>query len=563
MPTESLASTRAATFVRKVSRLVLQTISRLSAATVAVAACVLATSACGSAPRDASTIVMASGTDLESGNPLITIHSLTRQIQRHALFVTLVKFDSTLQPTPYFARTWTWSSDRRVLSMSLLRGLAWHDGVPTTAADVQFTFAAVKDPAVGSPRAGDFASLDSTHIVNDTAIQLYFRISQVELPNVLAELPLVPKHLLDSVPRATWRSATFSRTPVGNGPFAFVDRIPGRRWRFARNVAFPLAMGGPPSAQQIVVAVVDEAATKFAGLVSGELDIAGVSPSMARLVVADPTLQLLTPPALFSNVLAFNVTKAPLNDVRIRRAIALSIDRQRIVQAAVAGFATPSSSAIPPGLPMSRDAAPIVDTLQADRMLDSAGWVRRAKGMRARAGVSLRLELLTVGSGDMAIEQLVQSDLAARGIDIRIRVADQATFLSSVRARAKQFDIAITGIPGDISLGQLSALFSSLQQGGALDYTAFHNVTLDSALDVARAAALGQSNAAWWHVDSLVQMSAPMIWLYHARGVQGLSRRLTHVTMDLRGELVSVARWTRADQSRTDVPRVNAARRTP
>ena len=55
---------------------------------------------------------------------------------------------------------------------------------------------------------------------------------------------------------------------------------------------------------------VDEASTKFAGLVSGDLDVAGVSPTMARLVKNDPTLQLLTPPALFSNVLAFNTTRA-------------------------------------------------------------------------------------------------------------------------------------------------------------------------------------------------------------------------------------------------------------
>ena len=309
----------------------------------------MATGGCGGAPRAEDTVVMASGTDLESGNPLLTVHSLTRQIQRHALFVTLVRFDSSFQPIPYFAREWEWDTDRRVLTMRLVGDLAWHDGQPTTANDVRFTFDAARDPAVGSPRAGDLTSLDSTRAESDTIVRLYFSEPQPRLPNVLAELPLVPAHLLDTVPRATWRRSSFATAPVGNGPFRFVDRSAGRRWRFVRNDKFPASMGGPPALRGIVVAVVDEAATKFAGLVSGDLDVAGVSPTMARLVRVDPTLQLLTPPALFTNVLAFNTTRSPFDDQRVRRAVSLAIDRRRLVQAAVAGYATPAGSAIPPG----------------------------------------------------------------------------------------------------------------------------------------------------------------------------------------------------------------------
>ena len=506
---------------------------------------VLVVGGCFEAPRAADTVVMASGTDLESGNPLLTVHSLTRQIQRHALFVTLVRFDSAFQPTPYFARDWAWDRAQRVLTMRLAANLAWHDGVPTTARDVRFTFDAARDSSVGSPRAGDLTSLDSTRAESDTVVRLYFRDPQPRLPSVLAELPLVPMHLLDSVPRATWRRSEFATAPVGNGPFRFVDRTAGRRWRFARNENFPGSMGGPPALQGIVVAVVDEASTKFAGLVSGDLDVAGVSPTMARLVKNDPTLQLLTPPALFSNVLAFNTTRAPFDDARVRRAVSFAIDRQRLVQAAVAGYATPAGSAIPPGLPMSSDATATLDTARADSLLDAAGWVRDANGPRRRGGKPLVIELMTVGSGEMALEQLIQADLAARGIELKIRVAELTTFLSTVRAPRKDFDFVITGIPGDIGLGQFVALFASSQRGGAMDYTGFHRPDLDSALTSARSAPLQNQRETWARVDSLLAVEMPVAWLYHARGVQGLSRKLDGVTMDLRGELVSVSRWTR------------------
>jgi peptide/nickel transport system substrate-binding protein len=488
---------------------------------------------------------MASGTDLESGNPLVTVHSLTRQIQRHALFVTLVRFDSAFQFVPYYARAWQWDAAGRVLTMQLSATLTWHDGVPTTAHDVQFTLESARDKAVGSPRAADVSILDSTRARSDTSVQLYFARSQSRLPNVLAELPLVPRHLLDTVPRDAWRRSAFATTPVGNGPFRFVDRIPGRRWRFERSSDFPAALGGPPALSGFVVAVVDEAATKFAGLVSGDLDIAGVAPTMAHLVRDDPTLQLLTPPALFSNVLAFNTTRAPFDDARVRRAVSLAIDRQRLVQTAVAGFATAAGSSIPPGLPMSRDARPVTDLARADALLDAAGWKRTPGGQRARDGKPLRVELLTVGSGDMAIEQLVQSDLGARGIQVDIRVAELTSFLSTVRAPVKQFDVVVTGIPGDIGMGQLVSLFATEQKGGAMDYTGYHEPSLDRALTTARSATLVDAPRAWSEVDSLLMAASPVAWLYHARGVQGLSRRLEHVTMDLRGELVTIASWTR------------------
>ncbi len=491
---------------------------------------------------------MASGADLESGNPLVTVHPLSRQLQRHALFVTLVKLDSTLQPEPYLARSWQWDPTRRAVTFTLFVGLKWHDGAPTTATDVAFTIAAARDTILGSPRAGDVAVMDSVVALDDSTVRVVFHEPRTALPTVLAELPLVPQHLLDSVPRARWRAHPFSTAPVGNGPFRFVSRTAGRQWRFARNADFPVMLGGPPNAQQIVVAVVDEAATKFAGLVSGELDVAGVSPTMAHLVERDPSLMLMTPPALFSTVLAFNTTRAPFDDARVRRALSVSIDRERLVRAAVAGYATPAGGAIPPGLPFSTADAPQHDARQADSLLDAAGWTRtRTGGGRSRRGTPLEVSLLTVGGGDLAVEQLVQADLAARGVALTVRVMELSTFLATVRAPTKQFDVVLTGIPGDIALGHLSALFASAQRGGALDYTGFHTASLDGRLAAARGASPEAAAGSWSAVADELEERMPVVWLFHARGVQGRSRKLDGVHMDLRGELVSIARWTRKD----------------
>ncbi|MBC8089182.1 MAG: peptide ABC transporter substrate-binding protein [Phycisphaerae bacterium] len=511
--------------------------------------CILAVlAACGVPPRPASTAVIASGADLESANPLVTVHPMSRQVQRHALFVTLVRLDSTLRPVPYYARSWEWDTEQKVLTFHLHRELKWHDGVPTSAADAKFTFESLGNKLLGAPRAADVAAVTNVEAPDDSTLRFTFNAPQPALPVLFAELPLVPAHLLDTVPLPRWRAHEFSTNPVGNGPFQFAERVAGRRWRFIRNENFPASMGGPPALQQFVVAVVDEAATKFAGLVSGELDMAGISPSMAKLVTGDSTLQLETPPALFSTVMAFNTTRAPFDNPLVRQAIALSVDRQRVVDAAVAGFGTPAGGVIPPGVPMYAKRAPVTDTARADSLLDLAGWPRDAKGNRSRGGVPLHINLITVGSGDMAAEQLIQADLRVRGITLSVQVRELATFLAVVRARKKEFDAAYVGIPGDLGLGQVVAMFQSTQSGGALDYTGFHTAALDSALMYARVAPAGAAAlGAWQIVDSLLRVGNPAVWIYHSRGVQGRSRKLHNVIMDLRGELTSITRWVRHD----------------
>src|SRR5439155_4686190 len=116
--------------------------------------------ACGSgAAHRGRTVVYASGADLQSVNPLLTMHPLAKQVERYVLLTTLVRYDSALVPRPYLARVWTWSEDRKSLTFRLQPGVRWSDGVPTTARDVAWTLSAARDAATGYPRLNDFADV--------------------------------------------------------------------------------------------------------------------------------------------------------------------------------------------------------------------------------------------------------------------------------------------------------------------------------------------------------------------------------------------------------------------
>ena len=509
--------------------------------------------ACPPAPRAADTVVYASGSDLESANPLVTVHPFARQVQRHALYVTLVRQDSLLRAAPYWAQAWSWSADRSTLTFRLDPSLRWHDGVPSTARDAAFTIDAARDSATGFPRRADLAGIVAVDAPDDTTLVVRFRVAPPDLPPIFAELPIVPRHLLDSVPRGRMRQAAFNDAPVGSGPFRFVERRPGQRWTFERVDEFPAALGGPARVRRFVVAVVDEPTTKFAGLVAGDLDAAGIAPTMASLVARDPTLRVVSYPVLFTNALVFNTSRPPFDDIRVRRGVSLSIDRERAIRAALAGYAIPAGGPVPPDNPLGVPARAEHDATRADSLLDAAGWRRGRDGVRAKGGRRFALTLLTVGSGDNAVEQLLQADLAARGIAVEIRQLELGAFLAEARARTKRFDLLVSGIPGDLSLAYLGAMFDSGLAGGPLDYAGWHTPALDAAFAAVRAARDGIAlREAWARVQRELAADVPVAWLWHARGVQGVSARIDGIRMDLRGELATLSRWTPRPRHRDD-----------
>src|SRR6185369_900633 len=117
----------------------------------------------------------------------------------------------------------------------------------------------------------------------------------------------------------------------------------------------------------------------------------------------DPSLRVISYPVLVSNGIVFNSARPPFDDVRVRKAISAAIDRRRIIDAALAGYATPAYGPAPPDNPLALVGSP-PNVATADSLLDAAGWTRAPDGRRMRAGKALAFTLLTVGSGDNAVE---------------------------------------------------------------------------------------------------------------------------------------------------------------
>jgi peptide/nickel transport system substrate-binding protein len=449
------------------------------------------------AARRGATVLFASGADLQSINPLVTLHPLARQVQRYVLLTTLARYDSALVPRPYLARAWDWSPDRRTLVLHLVTDLRWHDGVPTTARDVRWTLEAARDPAVGYPRSAELAGLERVDSPDDSTVVLRFAGPAARFPDVLTDLAIVPAHLLDTVPRDRLRRAAWNERPVGNGPFRFVAHEPNRRWVFTANRDFPASLGGPPRIERFIVVVVDEPATKLAALTAGELDFAGIQPAHASFVARDPDLAVVSYPLLFTYVIALNTRRPPFDALAARRRVDAAVDRREIVEGYLYGYGTPARTPVPPDLP---------------------GYVPVSAGAEERGGSGppLRFELLTVGSGEAPLEQMVQAQLRGAGIAAVIRQLELSAFLARVYGPAHDFDAAVLGVTGDAGLAYLGPLAAVSGLTAPADPAAAQRMFADS---------------------------LPAVVLYHARGLQGMNRRVQGVTMDIRGELPTVHDW--------------------
>ena len=473
---------------------------------VALAVAVLGPAACADrAQRRGATVLYASGADLESVNPLLTVHPLARQVQRYVLLTTLARYDSAIAPVPYLASRWTWSPDRRRLVFVLQPGVRWHDGHRTTARDVAWTLNAARDPATGYPRLADLAAVAFVDAPTDSTVVVQFSERQSAFPDVLTDLAILPAHLLDTVPHARLRQTAWNERPVGNGPFRFVAHEPNRRWVFEANPAFPTRLGGPPRLARFVVVVVDEPTTKLAALSAGELDFAGIQPAHAAFVRADPLLAILDFPQLLTYGLVFNTRRPPFDDVTVRRAAALALDRREIVAAYLFGFGRGADGPVPPGVPGYADVPRVPFAPDSARALLD--------------GRRVAFDLLTVGSGEAALEQLLQQRLAAVGFVVTIRQLELSTFLERVYGGDHDFAGAVMGIPGDLALGHIAALGALTGARLPADLTAAQRV---------------------------LARDLPVAFLYHARGLVGMNRRVHNVRMDLRGDLPTVARWETA-----------------
>ena len=346
------------------------------------------------------------------------------------------------------------SVDGRTVTYHLRRGVTWHDGSPFTAADLIFTWHAIMNPANNV-----VTRIGYDKIVSITAPDPYTAVVRLREPYapIVAnffgpgEVPFVilPQHVLAGLPDIN--HAPYNRKPIGTGPFIITSYDPDIGVTLKAN---PNYWRGKPKLQGIEYRIVPDANTEMVMLRAGEIDVATVSNAHARELAGAPGVVIVSEPAPQNIFLSLNVRRSPLDDVRVRRAIAMSIDRAFFVRAFQLGTGSVDESDEPPFYwaydPHVR--MPAYDPSAAQQLLDEAGWRKDPlTGYRSKAGKQLHLVFayITNRDPDTRYAPVFQNSMKQIGIAIDLRNYPYNVFYAPASEdgilNGGKYDIAMSG----------------------------------------------------------------------------------------------------------------------
>jgi peptide/nickel transport system substrate-binding protein len=524
--------------------------------------------------RDASryggTVVITNNDDLDNLNGFVAVQKFSQEVNQFLVFLPLLRHGPSLDYEPALAERWTVTGDTAAV-FELRRDVRWHDGARTTAQDVAFTLQRVLDPATGYPNTDHFAQWTGVEVVDSFTVRVTFRPHAEPLAGV-PFLPIMPAHLLDTIPPAAMRNAPFNKRPVGNGPFRVVEYRANDRWIFEANPDFPEGLGGRPYVDRLVWRVIPDQTAQVTEISTGFADVVLNPPAedFPRLST-QPGLRGIDRPSRQYAMIIWNGRVAPLHDARVRRALTLAVDRARIIQGLRGGYGTVAVGPIPPfhwafdpstePLPFSPDSARALLAAAGLADRDGDGMLELPDGRPFR--VELKLPAGNPLNRDMA--EMIRSDLARVGVRVVTRPTDVATMQQDVISRARNFEAVILGWNSSVR-PSFRNTFHSAERDGMFGAAGYANPRVDSLIDAVQFARNTEEAAPMYaELQRLLRDEQPWSFLYYYSDLVLVRDRLQDVTMDIRGALVSVQDWwvTDAGATRLAPAQSDSAARSP
>jgi len=396
-----------------------------------VAAALAASALCALAPVQAQskkdTAVLAMTLEPSPGlDPTGGAASAIAEVTLYNIFETLTKVNSDSRTTPLLAESWSISPDLKTYTFKLRQGVKFHNGEPFNAAAVKFSFErAVAKDSTNKDKAV-FANIERIDTPDANTVVLNLKNGS---PDLLFQLGQGTAIIVE--PKSVAGNGT---QPVGTGPFRLDSWNRGASIALARWDGYRNAKD--VKLRRVTIRFISDPAAQVAALLSGDVD---VFPRVAaarslKQFQENKKYQVLIGGSRAKTILAINNKRKPLDDVRVRRAIAAAIDRKSVIEGAADGFGTPIGSFYVPGAPGYVDTTDINPFDQA-----------KARALLHQAGVTPPLELtLKLPPTPYARQggEVIAAQLAKVGIVAKIENIEWAQWLSGVYGQ-KAYDLTV------------------------------------------------------------------------------------------------------------------------
>ncbi|MGZ5180452.1 MAG: ABC transporter substrate-binding protein [Ramlibacter sp.] len=359
------------------------------------------------------------------------------EVTLYNVFETLTKINADGSVTPLLAESWEVSPDLTTYTFKLRKGVKFHNGEPFNAQAVKFSFDRAGGEGSKNKDKRTFANL-TTRAVDDTTVVVLTKEIDPDFPFLLGQATAVIVE-----PKSAETNAT---KPVGTGPYKLENWIKGSsvtlaKWDGYRNAA-------AIRLKRATFRFIPDPAAQVAALLAGDVDaFPRVTPRSVPQFKDNPRFQVVVSGSRAKTILAINNRKKPLDDVRVRRAIAAAIDRKAVIQGAGDGYGVPIGSHYVPG------ALGYVDTTGINPYNPD-----KARALLKEAGVSTPLELtITLPPPPYARQggEVIASQLSKVGINARLQNVEWAQWLSGVYGN-KNYDMTIISHVEPFDLGNFA-----------------------------------------------------------------------------------------------------------
>jgi peptide/nickel transport system substrate-binding protein len=257
------------------------------------------------------------------------------------VFEGLTRITSDGSVAPALAESWDISDDGLTYTFHLHSGVTFHDGTTFDAEDVKFSLDRINAEGSLNAQKGLYADIASVEVTDPQTVVVTLSKPNGNLIYNLA--------WGDAVIVAPETAGTNGTNPVGTGPFKFSERRPGDSITLVRNDTY---WGTPAALEKAVIRFISDPTAAIAAMQAGDLDaFPNIAPESVQIFQGDPRFRVVVGATEGETILTMNNSKPPLDDVRVREAIAHAIDRQAVIDGAQFGFGVPIGTFWPPTHP--------------------------------------------------------------------------------------------------------------------------------------------------------------------------------------------------------------------
>lgn len=448
-----------------------------------------------------STMVLGMTLEPPGLDPTAGAASAIAEVVHYNILETLTKINPDGSVSPLLAERWEVSPDLRTITFYLRKGVKFSNGEPFNAQAVRFSFTRAAGDKSTNKDKRTFAAMESVSAVDEHTVVI---INKEPDPDFLFYMGQATAVIVEP------KSADGNNArPVGTGPYELDNWAKGssitlKAWPGFRNAS-------AIRIKRATFRFISDPAAQVAAVLAGDVDaFPRVAPRGASQFKANPRLQTLITGSRAKTVLAINNARKPLNDVRVRRAISMAIDRKAVIAGAADGYGVPIGSHYVPGAPGYVDTTGI-----------NPYDPEKAKALLKEAGVTTPLELSLVLPPPSYARQggeVIVAQLAKIGITAKVQSVECAQWLSNTFGGPKNYDLTIISHVEPFDLGN----FAKPEY-----YWGYQNPKFNELYTrIKNTPTAAERNKLLGDLQKLLANDAVLAWLFQPQGVTVANKRV-------------------------------------